>query len=199
MNLDDPDDIRPALDAMIARAHRQPADLDAVRKVVDRAKQRGGRAVLVLRGEPRHAAFVAAGWHHQVRTEFGRRDTFAIDLTPYRRRGGVDLAEVCKVFIRHACRFPRRIPRTFGARVALFRRIVQDRKIFVVLTNADQAAQIRPFIAGAPGSTVIATSRRVLGGLVIDGAAFIDLRGEAAHLTNHIGEWIVDQEDAPND
>jgi len=194
-----PEEIRPALEAAIARAHRQPDDLRAVRMVVEQAKRRGDRAVMVLRGDPRHTAFVAAGWHHSVRAEFRPRDTFAIDLVPYRRRDGVDLSEVCKVFIRHSRRIPRRTPRTFVERVALFRRIVQDRKILVVLANADQAAQVRPFVAGAPDSTVIATSTGTLGGLVTEGAEFIDLTGDHATFVNANGEPRDAQEELTRD
>jgi hypothetical protein len=49
-----PDDIRPALEVMTARAHRQAADVRAVSKTVERVKQRGDRAVIVLRGAPEY-------------------------------------------------------------------------------------------------------------------------------------------------
>lgn len=66
---------------------------------------------------------------------------------------------------------PSRIPTTLDGRIAEWRRRMDGRRRLVVLDDAITADQVRPLLPGAPGSTVLITSRRYLPGLTIrDGA-----------------------------
>lgn len=71
---------------------------------------------------------------------------------------------------------PGHIPAAAQARAGLYRSLLTDRRMLIVLDNAKDAAQIRPLIAGGPGSMVLVTSRSSLEGLVVsDGARLVRL------------------------
>jgi DNA-binding SARP family transcriptional activator/tetratricopeptide (TPR) repeat protein len=61
---------------------------------------------------------------------------------------------------------PHRIPAGAEGRSALFRSLLDDRQMLIVLDNARNVAQVRPLLPGAPGSLVVVTSRNELTGLV---------------------------------
>jgi tetratricopeptide (TPR) repeat protein len=63
-----------------------------------------------------------------------------------------------------------RIPTAFEAQVGLFRSLLADRRVLVVLDNARDTDQVRPLLAGSPGCLVLVTSRILLTGLVAGGA-----------------------------
>ncbi|TYB69316.1 tetratricopeptide repeat protein [Nonomuraea sp. PA05] len=64
-----------------------------------------------------------------------------------------------------------RIPTTFDARVGMFRGLLADRRMIIVLDNARDSEQVRSLIPGSPGSLVVITSRNVLPDLVVGYAA----------------------------
>ncbi|HEX8870857.1 MAG TPA: transcriptional regulator, SARP family protein, partial [Lentzea sp.] len=61
---------------------------------------------------------------------------------------------------------PDRIPEDLEARSGLFRDLVADRRMLVVLDNARDEEQVRPLLPGGPASLVIVTSRHRMDGLV---------------------------------
>jgi tetratricopeptide (TPR) repeat protein len=68
------------------------------------------------------------------------------------------------------------IPVDLDRAAALFRTVLADRRVLVVLDDARSAEQVRPLLPGSPGSVVVVTSRYRLGGLVAsDGAAHLAL------------------------
>ncbi|WP_194917281.1 AfsR/SARP family transcriptional regulator [Catenulispora rubra] len=69
-----------------------------------------------------------------------------------------------------------RIPSDAAACAALFRSVLADRRVLIVLDNVRDAEQIRPLLPGAPGCLVLVTSRNPLASLVAcEGATAIPL------------------------
>jgi DNA-binding SARP family transcriptional activator/tetratricopeptide (TPR) repeat protein len=65
------------------------------------------------------------------------------------------------------------IPEGAAERAALFRSLVADRRILVLLDNARDAAQVTPLLPGSPGCAAIVTGRSKLADL--PGARLVDL------------------------
>ncbi|MER5510144.1 BTAD domain-containing putative transcriptional regulator [Streptomyces sp. NPDC002766] len=67
---------------------------------------------------------------------------------------------------------PQRLPAGLEAQTALYRSVLAERRVLILLDNARDAEQVRPLLPGSPGCFVIVTSRNQLTGLVA---------GEGAH------------------
>lgn len=98
---------------------------------------------------------------------------------------------------------PDRIPPDLHARTALFRSLVADQRMLIVLDNAADAAQVTPLLPGESPSTVLVTSRRQLASLITrHGAGHVRLGtltdSEARRLlTGRLGPaWIAAEPEA---
>ncbi|MGV9355395.1 BTAD domain-containing putative transcriptional regulator [Streptomyces misionensis] len=68
------------------------------------------------------------------------------------------------------------VPASTQSRAALFRSVLSDRKVLVVLDDARDLEQVRPLLPGSPLCMVVVTSRRRLSGLAIaHGARLVGL------------------------
>lgn len=66
---------------------------------------------------------------------------------------------------------PERIPADLDAQACLYRSLLSNRRVLVVLDNAASAEQVRPLLPGSSRCLAVITSRSELGGLVVgDGA-----------------------------
>jgi DNA-binding SARP family transcriptional activator/tetratricopeptide (TPR) repeat protein len=74
-------------------------------------------------------------------------------------------SEVLARFLRSLGVDGKHVPTDLEEASAMFRSLMADRQLLVLLDNAASAAQIRPLLPAAPGCGVLVTSRQVLGAL----------------------------------
>src|SRR6202012_3015246 len=92
---------------------------------------------------------------------------------------------------------PQRMPVGIEVRAALFRRLLDARRVLMVLDTARARDQVRPLLPGSPASLVVVTSRSQLTGLVAaEGATPLTLdvlTEEEAHelLGRRLGKDVV--------
>src|SRR6266851_1969733 len=78
----------------------------------------------------------------------------------------IEPAEVLRFFVDALGGPPHRIPADTEGRSALFRSLLDGKRMLIVLDNARNVAQVRPLLPGSPGSLVVVTSRNEMTGLV---------------------------------
>ena len=102
-------------------------------------------------------------------------------------------AEAVRQFLNALGVPPERIPPDPEAQTGLYRGLLADKRMLIVLDNAWDERQVRPLLPASPGCLVLVTSRNQLAGLAAtDGARLLSLdvlsHAEAVHLlTARIG------------
>jgi tetratricopeptide (TPR) repeat protein/transcriptional regulator with XRE-family HTH domain len=136
---------------------------------------------------------LALHWAHRVAGRFADGQLY-VNLRGF-DPSGVPLApaEAVRGFMDALGVPPDRIPLQPEAQAGLYRSMLADRRMLIVLDNARDEQQVRPLLPASPASLVIVTSRNQLGGLAAaDRARLLTLdvlsQGEAVHmLTARIG------------
>jgi DNA-binding SARP family transcriptional activator len=104
-------------------------------------------------------------WAHQVRQRFGDGQLYA-NLRGYAPTPPARPVEVLAGFLYALGVPPERIPPDLDQAAALYRSVLSDRRVLVVLDNAHGAEQVRPLLPGSPGCLVLVTGRDQMRGLV---------------------------------
>ncbi|MFC0546826.1 ATP-binding protein [Kutzneria chonburiensis] len=155
-----------------AEASVRPAQLPAgIRRFVGRCDQlrsldSAGARTVIIDGPPGTGkTMLALRWAHHVVDRFPDGQLY-VDLRGYSAHGrpmepGVALEEFLGALGVPANGIPAGSERSS----ALFRSLVADRKLLVVLDNAASAEQVRPLLPAAPGCVVVITSRERLSGI----------------------------------
>ncbi|MEU3855247.1 BTAD domain-containing putative transcriptional regulator [Streptomyces sp. NPDC029554] len=126
----------------------------------------------------------AVHWAHRVANIFPDGHLY-LDLRGFSADGQPkSAAEAVRVLLESLGVAAQRMPAHPDAQVALYRSILADRRLLIVLDNARDAQQVRPLLAGGPSTLIIVTSRVQLTGLIA---------GEGAHL---IHLEVLSHEDA---
>lgn len=130
---------------------------------------------------------LAVHWAHQIRDRFPDGQLY-VNLRGFDPAGSaMEPAEAIRGFLDAFAVPPDRIPPDLDAQAALYRTVLAERRVLIVLDNARDSSQVRPLLPGTPLSLVVVTSRNQLLSLVAtDGAQpiVVDLLspGEARRL-----------------
>jgi tetratricopeptide (TPR) repeat protein len=109
---------------------------------------------------------LAVHWAHRVADRFPDGQLY-VNLHGFDAGGTVlNPAEAVRGFLEALQVSAQRIPIGPAAQGALYRSLLTDRRMLVMLDNARDAEQVRPLLPGAPGCLVVITSRNQLAGLV---------------------------------
>jgi DNA-binding SARP family transcriptional activator/tetratricopeptide (TPR) repeat protein len=114
---------------------------------------------------------LAVHWAHGVRSRFPDGQLY-VNLRGFHQDGQVvEPARAVRGFLAALGVPARELPVDPDALHALYRSVLVDRRMLVVLDNARDADQVRPLLPGTPGIPVVVTSRdRLTPLLVTDGA-----------------------------
>jgi DNA-binding SARP family transcriptional activator/tetratricopeptide (TPR) repeat protein len=144
------------LDTMLASADEQPTA--AVVSVVSGTAGVGKTSL-------------AVHWAHLIRDRFPDGQLY-VNLRGFGpTRQAMQPAEAIRLFLDALGVPAQHMPTTLEARSGLYRSVLADRRMLIVLDNARDAAQIRPLLPGSPGSLVLITSRSQLPALIATEAA----------------------------
>lgn len=174
-----PDTVRPAqLPADLATFTGRSRELASLSKLVPTGDERAPtspiRVIGGMAGVGKTA--LAVHWAHQVADRFPGGQLF-IDLRGFHPSGSImNPSEAIRSFL-DALGIPvDRIPAGLDAQSALYRSLLADRRMLIVLDNARDTEHVRPLLPGAAGCLTIVTSRNQLYGLVAgDGADSVTL------------------------
>jgi tetratricopeptide (TPR) repeat protein len=131
---------------------------------------------------------LALHWAHKVARRFPDGQLYA-NLRGFDAGRGqpADPADVLRGFLDAFGVHPERLPHDTESLAALFRSVLADRKVLVLLDNAADVAQVRPLLPASPGCLVIVTSRRELSALAArEGAVLVQLDVLSAAEANEL-------------
>ncbi|WP_199516394.1 ATP-binding protein [Nucisporomicrobium flavum] len=109
---------------------------------------------------------LAVHWAHHARNRFPDGDLF-VNLRGYDAALPTPPQQVLESFLRALDVPASRIPANLDEQAALYRSLLDGRRMLVLLDNASNAEQVRPLLPGTRSCVVVITSRSRLSGLVI--------------------------------
>jgi tetratricopeptide (TPR) repeat protein len=113
-------------------------------------------------------------WAHRVQHRFPD-GTLYVNLRGYGPDAAANPGDVLADFLGALGIGPERIPPGQDARAALYRSVTAQRRVLIVLDNANGVDQIRPLLPGGPGCVVVTSRSDLLGLEVAEGASRVSL------------------------
>jgi DNA-binding SARP family transcriptional activator len=164
-------DVPHQLPAAVAQFAGRAAELRMLTRMLDQATGAPGTVVISAisgtAGVGKTA--LALHWAHQVADRFPAGQLY-VNLRGFDPAGTPAApAEVIGGFLNSLGVPPERLPPAAAAQQGLYRSLLADRQMLLVLDNAADEQQVRPLLPASPHTLVIVTSRRQLGGLAADG------------------------------
>ena len=147
---------------------------------------------------------LALHWAHQVAARFPDGQLY-VNLRGFDGATALGTSVVLRRFIGALGVPAGQIPSGVDARAALFRSLLADKRVLVVLDNARDAEHVQPLFPGTAGSMVIVTSRTTLVGLVATADAHhlaldvLSTEDARALLAARIGSDVVAAQPGPVD
>ena len=176
----------PAAVPYFAGRARELRLLDAIRGDADHGA--GGVVISAIGGTAGVGkTALALHWAHRIARNFPDGQLYA-NLRGFDPSGRpADPADVLRGFLDALQVHPERIPADTEGLAALYRSLLADRKMLVLLDNAADVAQVRPLLPASPRCLVIVTSRRELAALAArEGARLLSLDVLTEHEANEL-------------
>ena len=141
------------------------AELDA--SLASRDRPDGALTVLIVSGTAGVGkTTLAVHWAHKVRDRFPDGQLY-LNLRGFAPTGpAMEPAAAIRSFLDALGVPPERVPPAVEAQAGLYRSLLADRRMLVLLDNARDVEQVRPLLPGAAGCLIVVTSRNQLLGLV---------------------------------
>jgi DNA-binding SARP family transcriptional activator len=187
----------PVASAHLTGRTAELAALDAMLEGID-GQPPGSAAIVAIGGTAGVGkTTLAVHWSHRVAGHFGDGQLY-VNLQGFTPSGSpVEPGEAIRGFLAALDVPTDRIPEDMAAQAALYRSLLADRKVLVVLDNARDEGQVRPLLPASPGCLALVTSRNLLTGLAAaEGAQLISLdvlsRAEACQfLAGRLGHRVA--------
>ncbi|MFC9876188.1 AfsR/SARP family transcriptional regulator [Nocardia salmonicida] len=119
---------------------------------------------------------LVAHWAHRIRDRFPDGQLY-IDLRGFDPAEPlIQPAEAIRHFLHALGVSPAVLPTDLDRQAALYRGLLDGRRMLIILENATDAAQVRPLLPGGPGCLAVVTSRNSMVSLVaVNGAQAVNL------------------------
>ena len=108
---------------------------------------------------------LAVYWAHTARSRYSDGDLY-IDMRGYGSGPRIEAAHALETLLRCLDVAPERIPADLDGRAAMYRSLLDGRRMLVLIDNVDSADQVRPLLPASPHCFAIVTSRSSLPGLI---------------------------------
>lgn len=189
------------LPAAIPNLVGRTTELATLTRILDKSAERSAAVVIsVIAGTAGIGkTALAVHWAHQVRDRFPDGQLY-VNLRGYDPGPPLTPGQALDGFLRALDVPGRKIPASMAERAALYRSLLDGRRMLVLLDNASTSEQVRPLLPGSPDCLAVVTSRSRLSGLAVrDGAHRVSLEplplAESIMLLRHIiGAARVDAE-----
>ncbi|MEV8436742.1 tetratricopeptide repeat protein [Actinosynnema sp. NPDC051121] len=142
--------------------------VDELRQLDDALAVR--RAVVITGAPGVGKTATAVRWAHRESDRFPDGQLY-VNLRGFDETPPLAAHQALDAFVRALGVAPERIPAHLDELAALYRSLLANRRILVVLDNAADDDQVRPLLPGSPTCAVVITSRSTLAGSIVDTGA----------------------------
>ncbi|MFI7394665.1 AfsR/SARP family transcriptional regulator [Streptomyces tendae] len=162
-----------------ARSRRVPRQLpraphrfvgrNAELRLLDACRRDGGAPAVLVGPAGAGKTALALHWAHRIADDYPDGQLF-LDMRGFDNAEPMSLEEALPLLLQGLGCAPHDIPLGLDAQTALYRTLLADRRVLVLLDDVADASTVRRLLPAANGSLALVTSRRKLNGLVLDGA-----------------------------
>jgi DNA-binding SARP family transcriptional activator len=148
------------------------AQLDSILATAD--ERAAGAVIAVIAGTAGVGkSAIAVHWAHRMRDKFPDGQLY-VNLRGFDQNGpAMNPAEAVAGFLDALGMSGQQLPAGLAAQTAVYRSLLADRRVLVVLDNARDAEQVRPLLPGSAGCMALITSRNQMTTLLASEGAYL--------------------------